>query len=228
MKRISLILRSRVRLRNHDSRIEVTTLEHTTSPRGERKRGRPTAAERVQRRAHILDTALPVFLESGYGESTIDRLAAAAQVTKRTIYSYFGSKDGVFIEMQRRLAENVSGDTGDELSLESLSIRIVHRLHSTEMIGLHRLVIAESLRFPELARLLYENGDMRHVSRLENRLRAESRDELVGLAEPLYALLLGENYRRRLLGLLPPATYDQARDQARSTLELLGLDIPAG
>ena len=41
----------------------------------------------------------------------MDRIAAAARVTKRTIYTYFGNKDGVFTEMQRRLAANVSGES---------------------------------------------------------------------------------------------------------------------
>src|SRR5690242_9960044 len=75
-----------------------------------RKRGRPTAAERRTRESEILTTALGVFLRTGYGASTIDELAAAAQVTKRTLYAYYGDKSGLFTAMVRELAAAVSLD----------------------------------------------------------------------------------------------------------------------
>jgi hypothetical protein len=45
--------------------------------------------------------------------------------------------------------------------------------HSDELVGLHRLVIAESARFPELALILHSSGDARHIARLPERIRAE-------------------------------------------------------
>ena len=189
----------------------------------ERKLGRPTEAGRIERREQILDAALSNFLKHGFGNATVDQIAADARVTKRTIYSYFGNKDAVFTEMQRRLAETVSGDTQYPDTLESLAARIVFRLHSDQMIGLHRLVIAESLRFPDLARTLYDNGDMRHVARLAEHIDAERGWGASDRAEVLYSLLLGEDYRRRLLGLLDPITADAAADYAQSALTHLGL-----
>ncbi|WP_104166942.1 TetR/AcrR family transcriptional regulator [Cryobacterium sp. N22] len=189
----------------------------------ERKRGRPTEAGRIERQEQILDAALSNFLEYGFGNATVDRIAADARVTKRTIYSYFGNKDGVFTEMQRRLADTVSGDTQNPDTLESLAARIVFGLHSAQMIGLHRLVIAESLRFPDLARTLHDNGDMRHVARLAEHIDAERGWGATDRAETLYALLLGEDYRRRLLGLIEPITADAAAGHAYSALKHLGL-----
>ncbi|TFB92232.1 TetR/AcrR family transcriptional regulator [Cryobacterium sp. MDB1-18-2] len=193
----------------------------------ERKRGRPTEAGRIERQEQILDAALANFLEYGFGNATVDRIAADARVTKRTIYNYFGNKDGVFTEMQGRLAETVSGDSQNRDTLESLAARIVFRLHSAQMIGLHRLVIAESLRFPDLARTLHDNGDMRHVARLAEHINAERGQGATNRAEALYALLLGEDYRRRLLGLLEPITAGAAADYAHAALAHLGLtDVP--
>jgi TetR/AcrR family transcriptional repressor of mexJK operon len=188
-----------------------------------RKRGRPTEVERVERRAQILQAALPVFLEYGFGATTVDQLATAARITKRTLYSYFGNKAGVFTEMQRRLAATVSGDVPAHDTLVSLASRIVLRLHSAEMVGLHRLVIAESLRFPELARILYENGDLRHISRLADRIQIEWGLETGPSAEALYSLLLGEDYRRRLLGLIGPATTAEATKHALAALATIGI-----
>lgn len=189
-----------------------------------RKRGRPTAAERRARQAQILGTALSVFLASGFGGATIDELAAAAKVTKRTLYAYYGDKDALFAAMVRDLAVGVSLDAAtDHGTLEALAARIISRVHSDELVGLHRLVIAESARFPELARVLYTNGDARHIARLGEHIRAEHGSAYEWLAEPLFSLLLGERHRRRLLGLTPPPTPGQAAAHARWALATLGL-----
>ncbi len=189
-----------------------------------RKRGRPTADERRAREAEILSAALGVFLHSGYGASTVDELAAAARVTKRTLYSYFGDKAALFAAMVRHLAAAVSLDAAyDTDTLETLAARIVSRVHSDELVGLHRLVIAESARFPELAVILHTSGDARHIARLAEHIRAERRPDREPLAEPLFSLLLGEKHRRRLLGIDPAPSPEQAAAHADAALALLGL-----
>ncbi len=190
-----------------------------------RKRGRPTAEERRAREAEILANVLRVFLLRGYGASTVDELAAAAQVTKRTLYAYYGDKAGLFAAMVTQLAATVSLDaTSDDDTLEVLAARIVSRVHSDELVGLHRLVIAESTRFPELALILHSSGDARHIARLAEHIRAERGPASEPLAEPLFSLLLGEKHRRRLLGIDPPPTPAQAAAHARATaLAQLGL-----
>ena len=189
-----------------------------------RKRGRPTADERRARETEILTSALGVFLRCGYGASTVDELAAAAQVTKRTLYAYYGDKAGVFAAMVRHLAAAVSLDASrDDDTLETLAARIVSRVHSDELVGLHRLVIAESARFPELALILHANGDARHIARLAEHLRAERGPASEPLAEPLFSLLLGERHRRRLLGIDPAPTPAQAAAHANAALAQLGL-----
>ena len=194
-----------------------------------RKRGRPTADERHRRETEILTAALGVFLRSGYGASTVDELAAAAQVTKRTLYAYYGDKAGVFAAMVTDLAAAVSLDAAtDRDTLETLAARIVSRLHSDELVGLHQLVIAESTRFPELAVILHSSGDARHIGRLAEHLRAERGPASEPLAEPLFSLLLGERHRRRLLSIDPPPTPAQAAAHAEAALAVLGLSRRAG
>jgi AcrR family transcriptional regulator len=189
-----------------------------------RKRGRPTADERRQRETEILTTALGVFLRSGYGASTLDELAAAAQVTKRTLYTYYGDKAGLFAAMVKHLAAAVSLDAAsDRDTLETLASRIVSRVHSDELVALHQLVIGESARFPELALILHRSGDARHIARLGQHIRAERGPASEPLAEPLFSLLLGERHRRRLLGIDPSPTPAQAAAHADTALALLGL-----
>jgi TetR/AcrR family transcriptional repressor of mexJK operon len=188
-----------------------------------RKRGRPTADERRARETEILTAALSVFLRSGYGASTVDELAVAAQVTKRTLYTYYGDKAGLFAAMVRQLAAAVSLDAASHDTLETLAARIVSRVHSDDLVGLHRLVIAESTRFPELAQILHSSGDARHIARLAEHIRAERGPASEPLAEPLFSLLLGEKHRRRLLGIDPAPTPAQATTHADAALAQLGL-----
>jgi len=190
----------------------------------ERKRGRPTPAERRARETEILASALGVFLRSGFGAATLDELAAAAKVTKRTIYAYFGDKDALFAAMVEDLAVTVSLDpASDRDTLEQLAARIVFRVHSDELVGLHRLVIAEAVRFPELATVLHTYGDARHIARLTEHIRAERGASFADLAKPLFSLLLGERHRRRLLGIDPAPTPAEADVHARDCLALLGI-----
>jgi TetR/AcrR family transcriptional repressor of mexJK operon len=145
-------------------------------------------------------------------------------VTKRTIYAYYGDKAEVFAAMVRYLAAAVSLDAArDHDTLETLAARIVVRVHSDELVGLHQLVIAESTRFPELALVLHANGDARHVARLAEHIRAERGPAREPLAEPLFSLLLGEKHRRRLLGIDPAPTPAQAAAHADAALALIGL-----
>jgi TetR/AcrR family transcriptional regulator, mexJK operon transcriptional repressor len=191
-----------------------------------RKRGRPTAEERRAREAEILADVLCVFLHCGYGASTVDELAAAAQVTKRTLYAYYGDKAGLFAAMVKQLAATVSLDaTSDDDTLEVLAARIVSRVHSDELVDLHRLVIAESARFPELALILHSSGDARHIARLAEHIRAERGPASEPLAEPLFSLLLGEKHRRRLLGIDPAPSPAEATRHARAALAQLGLRL---
>ena len=133
------------------------------------------------------------------------------------------ARAGLFGAMVTDLAAAVSLDATSDDSLETLATRIVRRLHSDELVGLHRLVIGESARFPELAAILHRGGDARHIARLRERIATERGPEAEPLAEPLFSLLLGERHRRRLLGIDPAPTAAQAAAHARAALDQLRL-----
>ncbi|GAA1578136.1 TetR/AcrR family transcriptional regulator [Leucobacter aridicollis] len=191
---------------------------------GERKRGRPTEAERALRHDRILDEALALFASRGYGAVTIDELALSAQVTKRTIYAYFGDKAGVFtavIERFRAQAGVVSG-----AGVLETATRIVEVLFSDSAVAMHRLMIAEAQQFPELAASFYDSGPRSYVALLGASLGEpdpEPPAERDSLAEALFGLLLGEPHRRRLLGLAGAPTPEMSRIHAERALALLGI-----
>jgi AcrR family transcriptional regulator len=66
--------------------------------------------KKLRTRRAIAGAALRLFDERGYEETTISDIAAAADVSPRTFFSYFPSKDDVvFAEMDERLADVRAG-----------------------------------------------------------------------------------------------------------------------
>src|ERR1700726_4815968 len=65
------------------------------------------------RRAQILDAAIEVFLENGYGGATIDLVVERAGASKATVYSFFGGKDGLFAAMVEERCERILSAFGD-------------------------------------------------------------------------------------------------------------------
>ena len=63
--------------------------------------------EKERRREEILAVAEQVFRERGYPVATTDMLAEAAGISVGTIYNLFGSKEGLYAEIIRRIAEDL-------------------------------------------------------------------------------------------------------------------------
>jgi AcrR family transcriptional regulator len=67
---------------------------------------RPVEAERRRDRdrtqAEILDVATRHFAEHGYSGARVDEIAEQTRTTKRMLYYYFGSKEGLYTEVLER------------------------------------------------------------------------------------------------------------------------------
>jgi len=50
----------------------------------------------------LLEAAERIFVEKGPHAARVDEIAATARVNKRMIYHYFGSKEGLYLEVLRR------------------------------------------------------------------------------------------------------------------------------
>jgi AcrR family transcriptional regulator len=66
---------------------------------------RPRTKPPQQRRDEIMDAAQRLFLKQGVGSTTIDHVAAAADVAKGTIYLYFASKEQLLAALGERFAQ---------------------------------------------------------------------------------------------------------------------------
>lgn len=183
------------------------------------KLGRPTAAERALRLARELDAAVALFTQRGFGGTSLDEVASIAGVTKRTLYSDFGDKRALFAAAVEREHDRIRVVASERGSLRDVATETVFRLHSDTAVALHRSVIAEALRFPDLARDFYASGPQHSIDLLAGLLPLVNRDS----AAALYSLLLGEKHRRRLLELDPAPSRSEAGSHARASLAVLGL-----
>ena len=118
--------------------------------------GRPTAAELERRKAKVMAVATELFVTHGYAGTSLIDIARGAGVATRTLYQHFGDKEALFREViyARDAAGAIAkpqieeGDTLFDALMRAAqySLDVTFRPHS---IGLMRLMIAESHRFPD-------------------------------------------------------------------------------
>lgn len=58
------------------------------------------ARKRRQSRERITNVAIPLFLKQGYEATTVDEIVAAADISKRTFFDYFATKEDVVFAWQ--------------------------------------------------------------------------------------------------------------------------------
>jgi TetR/AcrR family transcriptional repressor of mexJK operon len=133
----------------------------------------PTVLEygRVDKRNAIVGAAKRIFLRRGYTEASVDAIAAAAGVSKQTIYNHFGDKEQLFRTVIRMaqgdaeaegredagaepglaLLEDFLGDSDDlDRDLRLFAQRSVRFVLREDIAALRRLIIAEAPRHPQL------------------------------------------------------------------------------
>ena len=143
-----------------------------------------TAASK-QRRRDILLAGKRVFFEHGYALASVDRIAAEAGTTKRTVYDHFGSKDALFAEViafssQQFVAQLLP--TADALpailaeGLQQFIAQLTELVTRPDIVRFQRLVIAEAERHPQFGQVLYETAILGAERVLADYLRARIAD----------------------------------------------------
>jgi AcrR family transcriptional regulator len=142
----------------------------------------------------ILDAAKRVFLREGYSAS-MDLVAAEAGVSKQTVYNHFASKEGLFraivddlaSELLDVLVDRVSTRADPARTLEALARRFLTLLLLPSSLALHRMLVAEAPRFPDLAREIYLGGPARAVDELAAYLEEQNRRGTLAVEDPALA-----------------------------------------
>ncbi|XQQ06504.1 MAG: TetR/AcrR family transcriptional regulator [Leptolyngbya sp. IPPAS B-1204] len=130
-----------------------------------------TRALSTEKTAAILNGAMQVFLEQGYVGTTMDRVAAAAGVSKPTVYNHFHDKETLFNALIEQCVQKTHWATlppemlhpsvaSPETVLRQLANSILDScIDNAEKITFIRLILGESGRFPELARAFVQHMD---------------------------------------------------------------------
>ncbi len=124
---------------------------------------------RREKQRAIVDSALEVFLKEGYAAASMDRVAEVADVSKRTIYNHFASKEDLFLGVIGSLVDDVLAPVDRTLSsnkpaaetLLDYACRYADVMLANTRISLHRLVLGELNRFPSLGKIIHASGYLR-------------------------------------------------------------------
>ena len=136
-------------------------------PRTRPSVGRPTREQAQQRQEELLAAALDVFLEHGFEQATVEQIATAIGMSKRTIYAYYRDKESLFRAAVERAIDRytVPHAALDALVADDLetTLRAVGRLRVANVsnpisIKLQRTLAAQSHRFPDLFETAFERG----------------------------------------------------------------------
>ncbi|MDM9385177.1 TetR/AcrR family transcriptional regulator [Chlorogloeopsis sp. ULAP01] len=120
---------------------------------------RESSVEKVEQ---ILQGAMQEFLTHGFAGTSMDRVAATAGVSKATVYSHFTDKEGLFKALIERLARKKFHSIFGNEPLEGEPSQVLRQVGSKaleqmredqEHCALMRVLIGESARFPELAKV---------------------------------------------------------------------------
>ena len=145
----------------------------------------------------------------------MDAIADRAAVSKMTLYRYFESKEALFAGLiEESCAKILQQDPGVPLeglapreALRRFGMQLLETVYAPETLALHRIVLAEVNRFPELGRLFYQSGPERNIAAVATYIAsympenpARPRDSRK-CAEEFFELVRGYTHLRLLLGI---------------------------
>lgn len=172
------------------------------------------------KRQAVITAAEQIFLEQGYAAASMDGIAAAAGVSKRTVYNHFPSKQDLFQAVVSRLYSGLAEtqrnwlplDRPPEEALAEFARTLLAHLRRPDVQGLYRLIVADLPRAPEMG-TAFRAGKSAAFEMLEHYFTAQNQRGTLNVpnAWDAAALFLGvvkeAAYWPGLLGL--PVTDDE-------------------
>jgi len=178
----------------HRLRLIHTIQARPAVPAANRGHRMPGLTLTAQKRQAILDAALTEFEARGFRETSMDRIAATARVSKRTVYNHFASKDALFNAISTQLIERVQGVADErydprrsvEEQLRGIGEQVLDMLAAPSFLALAKVTLGELLRSPELARDTYQLFRERQTG-LARWLGAAAADGRLVVPDPVWA-----------------------------------------
>jgi len=139
--------------------VMVCTKANSPAPRA----GRPLVLTPHERRARILACAETLFIELGYENTSMVRIAQCAGMSKRTVYEAFPDKREIFTAVVNfrdgvpDLPPIADADDPRRILCDTLTF-IAHFILEPRRIALARLAIAEARSLPDVTHDFFENA----------------------------------------------------------------------
>lgn len=158
----------------------------------------PLPARSRQKREAILAAGRTLFLAHGYQGASVDQIAAAAAVSKQTVYKHFGDKrellaaivEAVVVGTVRSFGERIAALSGSvelEADLVALGADYLRSVLAEPVVQLRRLVVAEAGRVPELAELYYRHAPAQTLAALAGAFTELDRRGVLSIPESALA-----------------------------------------
>lgn len=178
--------------------------------------GRPAGEGRsARKRRAIIDAATTLFLRHGYQGSSMDEIAALAEVSKQTVYKNFPDKEGLFTEIVLGTLDRAGEPFREQLEqlrhtsdlpsdLRDLARQYLGTVMQPRVLQQRRLVIGEASRLPALAEAYYQRAPERTITALADCFQHLSGRGLLDAPDPMLAaghfafLILGRPLDRSL------------------------------
>src|SRR4051794_6972400 len=171
-------------------------------------------------RERILSASQRLFLDQGINTTGIDQLCAAAEVSKRTLYQHFTSKDELIAEHLRRFDPDLLPEVFDRAALAPRErLLAVFDIHAPLCPFIRAAVEIQDPEHP--ARLFARDYKKAFAARLTETAREAGAADPEQLGEQLALLLDGAAARSRVLDA------DTFSDAAAIAVILIDNAIPA-
>ena len=148
--------------------LAITTAANTAGVNEDKRRGgRPSREAAARLGERILEVATELFLAHGYGATSIEDVARACRISKRTFYHRYPDKRALFGAVITRIVEGLRPADADALfadhgpldeALRHLARAILHAALSPPAVALYRVIVAEAARFPDIAAVIAQQG----------------------------------------------------------------------
>jgi AcrR family transcriptional regulator len=138
-----------------------------------KRTGRPAKQAAQALGDHVLAVADALFVQNGYGGTSMATVALQAHVGKQTLYRRFPDKAALFREVVRRRIDDMfeavpvppSSAADPLIELKAIASAALDFVLAPDFARLYRIVIAEALIFPELGSAAADKWGAASVSR---------------------------------------------------------------
>ncbi len=193
------------------------------------------------KRAAVVEAARAVFLNKGFDLASMDEIAAAAGVSKRTVYFHFQSKDQLFANVMTEMCalrrpEVTGGETLEnstvfhpdrpiDEALRDFGERFLDLVFDAQNMSLLRILIGQTNQFPEIGREFFDQGPREMGTLLGEYLAGAQARGLIELKQDMdlavgcfLTSMLTPVYLECLATACPPPDQDRRRQMVETAV----------